>query len=166
MRRLATVVLTITTLSATARGSLAQTVPYKTSGTGVYSPSTGDYSGSGVGTFLGKHTFFGNVAITPTGNPLVFDFQGTVPQETIAANGDMIFFSLSGQVELIPLNSTFTTFSAIWTGEFVVDGGTGRFANSRPAAQPLAVIAINDPFTFADPVWTFSWELDGSTELH
>jgi hypothetical protein len=166
MRRLAMVILTVMTLSATVRESFAQTVPYKASGTGVYSPTSGHYSGSGVATHLGKHKFLGNIATFPTDNPLVFDFVGTVPQTTIAANGDTIFFSLSGQVELIPLDSTFTTFSAKWTGEFVVVGGTGRFANVGPAAQPLQVIAINDPFTLADPAWTFSWELDGSIELH
>jgi len=76
-----------------------------------------------VGALLGKHTIFGNVSTTPTGNPLMYDFQSTAPQETIAANGDMIFFTSSGQVELIPIGGTY--FSAIWTGEFVAVGGTG-----------------------------------------
>jgi hypothetical protein len=147
------------------RESLAQTVAYKTSGTGVYSPLTGDYSGAGVGTRLGAHAFFGNIATSPTANPLVFDFYSTVDQETIAANGDKVFFSFSGQVTLIPLDATFTTFSAVWTGEFVVQGGTGRFANAKPAAEPLKVIATNDPFTFADPEWSFSWQLSGEIKL-
>jgi hypothetical protein len=166
MRQRTIVVLTIMTLFATVSVSSAQTVPYKSSGTGNYSPVTGDYSGSGVATHLGKLTFVGNVATSRTDNPLVFDWVGTVPQTTIAANGDTILFSTSGQVELIPLDSTFTTFSAIWTGEFVVLGGTGRFASVGPAAQPLEVVAINDPFTFADPEWSFSWTLDGSIVLH
>ncbi len=159
------VLLTVITLFAIASQSQAQTVPYRTAGIGVYSPVTGDYSGSGVGIPVGRHTFSGNVAVLPTANPLVFDFYSTVPQQTIAANGDMIYFSLSGQVEFIPLDSKSTVYSAIWTGEFVVVGGTGRFANVGPAAHPLSVIAINVPFTFADPEWTFFWTLDGSIEL-
>lgn len=157
--------LAILTLSATFSESLAQSVAYKTHGTGTYSPSTGDYGGSGVGTHLGNHTFLGNVGVSPTSNPLVFDFYSTAPQETIGANGDKLFFSSSGQVTLIPLDSTFTTWSAIWTGDFVVVGGTGRFANATPAAQPLQVVAINDPFTFLDPEWSFTWELSGRIML-
>src|SRR4051794_23576814 len=160
------IILTVVALSASARESLAQIVPYKASGTGTYSPITGDYGGSGVGTHMGLHTFLGNVAIAPTANPLVFDFHGTAPQKTIAADGDLLFFEFSGQVELIPLDPTFTTFSAIWTGDFVVVGGTGRFATAGPAVKPLQVIAINDPFTFTDLEWSFSWELTGKIRLH
>ena len=67
---------------------------------------------------------------------MVFNWYSTALQETIAANGDQLYFSASGQVQLIPLAIP-GTFSAIWTGDFVVVGGTGRFANAGPAAQPL-----------------------------
>jgi len=157
--------LTVLFLATTASKSLAQSVAYETHGTGVYSPVTGNYGGSGVGTHLGEHNFFGNVAVSPTDHPLVFNFYSTAPQETIGSNGDKLFFSTSGQVTLIPLDATFTTWSAIWTGDFVVEGGTGRFANAMPAAQPLRVVAINDPFTFLDPEWSFSWEVSGRIVL-
>jgi hypothetical protein len=166
MRNLTKAVLTIVVLSATARESLAQVVPYKTKGTGVYFPATGEYSGSGTGTHMGKHTFIGFVSVSPTADPLVYNFESTFPQITIAANGDTILFDVTGQVQFIPLDSTFTTFSAIWTAAFTVVGGTGRFANVAPAAQPLTGIAINNPFTFAESEWTFSWTLDGSIALH
>jgi hypothetical protein len=81
--------------------------------------------------------FSNHIETSPTANPVVFDFNSTVDQETIAANGDKVFFSFSGQVTLIPLDATFTTFSAVWSGEFVVQGGTGRFANAKPAVDPL-----------------------------
>ena len=162
-------VLTITAVVALLIGaadtSFAQTVPYKASGDGFYSPVTGDYGGTGDATHLGLHTFLGDIATAPTAHPLVFLWESTAPQETVAANGDTIFFSAAGIVELIPLDETFTTFSAIWTGEFVVEGGTGRFADVQPAAEPLSVMAINDPFTFADPEWTFAWELNGEINL-
>ncbi len=144
----------------------AQIVPYEAIGTGVYSPLTGEYTGSGLGTPLGRHTFVGYVATSPTANPLVFNFKSTVPQMTVAANGDTIDFTSSGQVQLIPLDQTMTTFTAIWTGEFVVVGGTGRFANVEPGRKPLQVIALNDPFTFEDPAWAFSWFLGGTIDLH
>jgi hypothetical protein len=118
-----------------------------------------------VGTHLGKHTFAGVVATSPTANPLVYDFSLTGTQETVAANGDKLFFSGSGQVELIPLDATGTTFVAVWEGDFVVVGGTGRFAGARPADEPLHVVAINDPFSLLDPVWSFSWELTGRIVL-
>ncbi len=157
--------LALLTLSVAARESVAETVPYHAIGIGAYSPINGDYSGSGIGTPIGAHTFYGNVAVWPTSNPLVFQFASTVDQETVDCNGDTITFSSSGQVQLIPLNKTNTIFSAIWTGQFVVTGGTGRFANAQPAAKPLSVIAINDPFMLTDPVWNFFWTLDGSIRL-
>jgi hypothetical protein len=166
MPQQAMLILAVVTLATTAGESQAQSVAYKTHGTGVYSPITGAYSGSGEGTHLGAHTFFGNVATSPTDNPLVFNFFSTAPQETIGANGDKLYFTSSGQVTLIPLDATFTTFSAIWTGDFVLVGGTGRFANAGPAAQPLRVIAINDPFSLSDPEWSFTWELSGRIVLH
>src|SRR5262249_53360539 len=139
---------------------------YRTHGTGSYSPGTFGYGGVGVGPHLGRHTFAGVVATSPTANnPLVFDFSLMVPQETVAANGDKLFFSGSGQVEFIPLDDTFTTFVAIWEGDFVVVGGTGRFAGAQPADEPLRVVAINDPFSLLDPVWSFSWELTGRIVL-
>jgi hypothetical protein len=166
LARPAVIVLSFMALWVTAGVSHAQIVPYKASGTGVYTPSTGDYSGPGVATHMGQLTYVGNVAVFPTSNPLVFDFQSTVDQETIGATGDKIFFSFSGQVELIPLDDVFTTFSAVWSGEFVVEGGTGRFARVGPADEPLQVVATNDPFTIADPEWTYTWTVDGKIKLH
>jgi len=163
MMKLTSVVLTIITLSAAARESVAETVPYHAIGIGAYSPSNGNYRGSGVGTPLGRHTFHGIVAVSPTSNPMVFEFASTVDQETVDCNGDTITFSSSGQVQLIPLDSTYTTFPAIWTGHFVVTGGTGRFAHVRPAAKPLSVIAINDPFMLTDPMWNFFGHLTAAS---
>ena len=165
MFRWPALVLSTLILSAAARESVAQSVAYRTHGTGSYSPVTFGYGGVGVGTHLGKHTFAGKVATSPTDNPLVFDFSLTGTQETVAANGDKLYFSGRGQVELIPLDATFTTFVAVWEGDFVVVGGTGRFAGARPADEPLRVVAINDPFSSLDPVWSFSWELTGRIVL-
>jgi hypothetical protein len=165
MSRWPALILSTLILSAAARESAAQSVAYRTHGTGSYSPVTLGYGGVGVGTHLGKHTFAGMVATSPTANRLVFDFTLMVPQETVAAHGDKLFFSGSGQVELIPLDAAFTTFVAVWEGDFEVVGGTGRFAGARPADEPLRVVAINDPFSLLDPVWSFSWELTGRIVL-
>lgn len=147
--------------------AVGQVVPYKTTGVGVYQPVNGNYGGSGTGTHVGNHTFVGNVLTSPTSHPLVFDFEilTSNPQVTIAANGDRVFYSGSGQVQLIPLEPTFTFFSAVWSGTFVVEGGTGRFATMAPGPQPLNVVAINQPFTFADPQWAFTWQLNGFVQL-
>jgi hypothetical protein len=129
-----------------------------------YYALTGDYLGTGHGTHLGKHTFLGNVATTPTGQ-LTADWHSTVPQETVAADGSKLYFDTAGTVELIPRDNL-GNFTAVWVGEFTVVGGTGRFANAGPADEPLQVFAVNDPFNyFTDPVWTFSWELSGRIEL-
>jgi hypothetical protein len=115
---------------------------------------------------MGKHTFSGNVMTTRTADPFVFNFNLTAPQQTVAANGDMLYFTGSGQVQLYPLDSTFTTFTAIWSGQYQVVGGTGRFANVTPGDRPLQVTATNDPFALSDPEWTFSWTVEGTILLH
>jgi hypothetical protein len=108
MFRWPALVLSILILSAAARESRAQSVAYHTHGTGSYSPATGEYGGVGVGTHLGRHAFLGKVAASgPPGSPIL-NFVLTVPQQTVAANGDALYFSGSGRVQLIPLDSTYT----------------------------------------------------------
>src|SRR3982750_896855 len=92
MFRWSALVLSILILSAAARESGAQSVAYHTQGTGSYSPGTGGYGGLGVGTHLGRHAFVGKVAASgPPGSPIL-DFVLTVPQQTVAANGDTLLF--------------------------------------------------------------------------
>ncbi len=59
---------------------------------------------------------------------------------------------------------------AMWTGDFLVDGGTGRFANvSGVPGEPIRVTAVNDPLDLPascpDDIWTFSWTLHGKIDL-
>ena len=165
-KRLVVLVVAFVAIAAMSQTTSAQTVPYKASGSNAeFSAITGDYGGSGKATHLGKHVFFGGqIAVTQTG-ALTFDWEFTLPQETIAADGSKLYFDGVGTVELIPLDNL-GNFTAEWTGEFHVLGGTRRFANAGPAAAPLQVIAVNDPFNFfTDPVWTFSWELTGEIDL-
>jgi hypothetical protein len=143
----------------------AQTVPHKASGTSVYSSSSGDYEGPGVGTHVGKHHYSGTVAVTPTLDPFTFLFATTDPQVTVAADGSEIFYDLSGEVTLVPLNDDFTLFTAVWSGNAVIVGGTGRFADVQPADEPLQILAINDPFSLTDAEWSFSWTLKGQMRL-
>jgi hypothetical protein len=157
--------LAITAIGIAGSEALARPVPYKAAGTGAYSPVTGDYCGPGISTRFGRLTFAGNIATTPTDNPLVFNFHSTVDQVNTHANGDKISFAVSGSVQLIPLDDSFTTFTAVWTGEFTVTGGTGRFEGAKPADKPISVIAVNAPFTFAESEWFFVWKVDGEIEL-
>jgi hypothetical protein len=156
-------------LGVAARESSAQSVAYRTHGTGLYSPFAGNYEGPGVGTHLGRHTFVGNVAtmfvgVMPDGS-LLFEFEISEddPQLTVAADGSTLLFSASGHVLMMAIDDEF--YTAVWEGDFVVEGGTGRFANARPAEEPLRVVAINDPFRLTDPAWPFTWELTGRIRL-
>src|SRR4051812_13846063 len=98
MFRWPALVLSILIVSAAPRESEAQSVAYHTHGTGSYSPGSGDYGGVGVGTHLGRHTFSGRVAVSGPPNSPILDFVLTDPQQTVAANGDTLFFSGSGRV--------------------------------------------------------------------
>lgn len=152
-------------LTAAASDSQAQTVAYRAHGTGRYSPlPTGEYDGRGVGGPLGRHNLFGDVVTLSTADPLVYYFY--VPlQQTIGANGDTLLFSGTGRVTLIPIDATWTTFTAVWEGDFIVEGGTGRFARAKPANEPLHIVAVNDPFALSDPERPFSWTLTGRIVL-
>jgi hypothetical protein len=151
---------------ATACSAQAQIVPYETRGQGAqFDTATGMYWGTGNGTLMGRHSFAGSIIPTDLSNPLVVPFQSVVPQETVAANGDKLYFDVVGVVHYIPLEPTFTYWTAVWEAEFTVVGGTGRFRNAQPADQPLTTVAVNDPFTLTDPVLTFSWTVSGHIRL-
>jgi hypothetical protein len=143
----------------------AQMVPFHAEGEmAEYSPVTGEYTGGGRGTHIGDHMNTGQVgSIVPTGNPGEFFWVTAEPHIITAADGSTISLVGVGVVQLIPLGND--EFSAIWSAEFVVQGGTGRFANVKPGDGPIAVEAINDPFFLNDPVWTFSWTFDGTINL-
>jgi hypothetical protein len=148
----------IVALVAQAAESRAQVVPYKTKGTGFYSPVTNDYGGVGTGTHMGRHSFLGNIEATFTSNTTA-NFVSTTPQVTIAANGDVLLLDVVGEVVFTPLPDG--RWTATWTADFIVVGGTGRFTNAAPADEPLLGVVVNDPFSFTDPVWTFQWTLTG-----
>ena len=133
------------TLLATLQTSHAQIVPMRASGSGAeFSPCTGLTTGTGRATHMGRVTVSGLVIPMPTKNPLVFDFTA-VNYDLTAANGDQMFFSGSGTVEFMPVGDGSGLFTAFWTSEFHVDGGTGRFKNVGPGDAPLLATAINDP---------------------
>ncbi|MEQ1902902.1 MAG: hypothetical protein ABL888_01790 [Pirellulaceae bacterium] len=148
---------------AVCQAGFAQVVPFKARGdNAIYSqPFIG---GDGSTSSLGKATHMGKVYGEGQALPTVGNNWETVGDYTLtAANGDTIRMNGGGTVDVIPLGGGL--FYAVWTGEFNVVGGTGRFANVGPGPAPIAVVAINNPFTFAGPIWTYSWTLTGKINL-
>jgi len=143
----------------------AQVVPFHARGElAEYSSVTGDYSGAGRGTHVGYHMNTGQVgSIVPTGNPGQFQWTTAKPHVITAADGSTISLLGGGVVQLIPLGGD--VFSAVWIANFVVQGGTGRFANVKPGHGPIVVEAINEPFLLSDPIWKFSWTFGGTIDL-
>lgn len=141
----------------------AQLVPFKASGdNAIYNTQTGETSGIGVATHMGQ-TLGAGVAL-PTadlGNGLF----SWVAQEYsfTAANGDQLFLAGGGFVQFFPLEGT-DYLSAIWSAEFTVVGGTGRFANAS-TEEPLAVVAVNYPLQLGDPYYTYYWNIEGMIDL-
>lgn len=144
----------------------AQVVPFRASGSNsIYDPFTATTTASGKATHMGKITASGFAVPTPTANPLVLEWTAVGFQFT-AANGDQLFFDGSGVVNLIPQGGN--QFTAVWTAEFNVSGGTGRFANATSTSEPLQVLAINDPFVFPPnpgDIWTYDWSMTGQIDL-
>lgn len=148
---------------------LAQEVPFKASGQkAIYNPATAFTTATGKATHMGRITGSG-VAFPSAdlGNGL---FEWTaLNYELTAANGDQILFEGGGLVQFIPIEGNL--FYAVWSGEFTVTGGTGRFRNVKPGSAPIEVIAINDPFELDEfgnalpgDTWTYSWELNGTID--
>ena len=170
IKHVAILALTTIVLSVHSRESSAQVVPHKGRGIGFYAPNEtgtgGFYDVAGLATHLGRHTGFGGITTEPTEDPLVLTFSGDGEQVWIAADGSTVISTMDpGMVQLIPLDATFTTFTAIWSSTFTIEGGTGRFANAGSASEPLTVVAINRPFALTDPIWVFDWTFNGKFRL-
>ena len=147
------------------QSSNAQIVPYRVTGTGGVDPVTGDFGGTSKGLHLGKFTFSGNALVVGL-DPLNGDFEGTwtAVDTQVAANRDELHLVGNGTITLIPLVGTM--FEAVWSGEWTVTGGTGRFKNAGPGPEPIQMVAVNDPFDIvSDPIWYFSYEKVGEFDL-
>ncbi len=167
IRSLATAAALVFALLSMTQTSFGQIVPFLAHGQrALYSPCTALTTATGHATHMGRITASGAVIPFPTSDPLVLDWTA-VNYEMTAANGDQLFFEGGGTVQFIPLPSGM--FTASWSGEFTVTGGTGRFANAGPGHAPLQVIAVNDPLNLPaecpDDVWTYSWALVGDIDL-
>ena len=158
-----------------AHNAFAQQVPYKASGTDAqYSPFTGYYEGTGTGTHVGKHSFFGSVDLPlvplplPEDEPDVFfraAFTGS--QIIVAANGDILAGDFDGEVKLRFFNPLVPEEFATgrWEADLDIDpdSSTGRFAK---ASGTLTLVADNPPFNpFIDPVYPFDWTVKGKFDL-
>lgn len=173
-RTLLTSIVILSAMVVTNQMSFAQTVPFKASGTdATYKTATAETSGPGQATHMGK--IIGAGMAIPGGAVDAVNFPGlfywnAVDYSITAANGDKIFFNGGGTVQFIPIGGS--DFFAVWSGDFNVEGGTGRFANVGPGAAPISVVATNDPFELdamdaplPGAIWTYSWTLDGEIDL-
>lgn len=143
----------------------AQVVPFKGSGMdSTYSPVTGDFSGFGKSTHMGRTYTFGNVQ--PDGaffpEPGVF-FAGTFTgvQVLIAANGDSLAFDIDGEV-VLEFDPDTGLVVGTWTSTTTITGGTGRFANASGSAE---VVATNPPFDPIAAEWLFDYSFNGKINL-
>jgi len=146
----------------------AQVVPFKASGDdATYNPDPKSLETLGLGkaTHMGKIVGSGVAEPGEELGPGLFAWSALDYQLT-AKNGDTIFLTGGGVVQFVPIEGDL--FFAVWTGEFTVTGGNGRFCNVGPAAEPLQVTAINNPFTFPaaeGDIWTYDWEISGQIDL-
>lgn len=139
------------------------------SGTGAFFPATGYFFGPGTSTPLGGLIYNGTLELKEI-QPLKFRFEnagrGTdneIFHESIYEDGSTLSARFRGIVELDPVlddegNPT-GQFTAEWTGNWVIVGGTGQF---RGAKGSFRVTAINDPFFLTDFAWNFSWSWTGN----
>jgi hypothetical protein len=96
----------------------------------------------GVGTPTGRVDNAGTVLLTPTNNPLVFEWVTDGFHVLTDDDGDQIFMSGGGSVELIPtgnMDGNHTEFTAEWSADFHIQGGNGKYEGIPPENRPIAV---------------------------
>lgn len=157
-------------LSLMSQVSDAQVVPFVSSGTNnVFTPTLDEFGGSGPFEGFGQtshmgRTFGSGFAMFSTPDEDLVSIW-TANIEIVAANGDILCLEGGGEIQLMTMDGI--TFTAVWTGEFIVSetGSTGRFENASTGSAPLQVMAVNDPFTFVDPEWFFDYSIVGDIDL-
>ncbi len=165
MFKLMSVLLPVAVVWAVAPIGRAQTVPYIDGGSGVYNPFTAEYATQGRSNF-GRSNGLGTAIPMPTSDPYLSNWVTNGEVSETFQDGSEIFFIGGGEFRLIPICGMLHT--AIWTGEYTVTRGTGRFAGIGPAARPLQVIAVNTPFVYPPTpgdTWPFFWTLKGKVRF-
>ena len=108
-------------LTVAARAS-AEERPHKLRGTAHFVSPT-DFVGSGEATYLGRYTEVGSAQFSPTADPDVLRIDAW--SIYTAANGDKLYATFTGQLDLV-------TGAITATGAYV--GGTGRFDDASGSA--------------------------------
>lgn len=83
-----------------------------------------DFVGSGTATHLGLYDEEGTATFTPTADPAVLHVDANATYR--AANGDELFASFSGELNLL---------TGVITATVTYEGGTGRFTNATGTAS-------------------------------
>jgi hypothetical protein len=161
----------------TAAPAAAQVVPYRVWGTGIYKPNvvpidgciaSGPFSGPSQGLHMGRVAYEGFACFPSelnTGSTTSFIW--TADDVQVAANGDELHLHGMGTwtPEVVGLDEETgePILTAVWDGEWIIVGGTGRFANARSVS--IRMIAKNLPFKYSDPEWEFTYEKVGQIDL-
>jgi polyvinyl alcohol dehydrogenase (cytochrome) len=112
-------------------------VPMSGHGSGRFVNAEGGFVAEGIATHLGAFTHFGTLLLTPTDDPAVFKMSGTTVYQ--AANGDQLYASLSG---------TLNVRTGVGTGTDTWVGGTGRFAHAKGTVSLSAQLLPDGSFAF------------------
>jgi len=92
-------------------------------------------SGEGIGSHIGKATLVANVTVNLTTRP-PFSINGTAV--ITAANGDQIFFSVTGSRTAADATGAYTG-----TTTNTITGGTGRFENASGSFVGIIMANVN-----------------------
>jgi hypothetical protein len=141
-------IVAVETNDARVRTPVEKTVPFKAhydfhTVPGPLEPCPGSSNtrgygaGAGVGTHLGRFTVTASQCALPGG--ITADGRGTYTAE----NGDLLYFTYSGQTTLQGLLLTFTL-----SGTFV--GGTGRFEGATGSTTSIGGIDLSTGNAWAD----------------
>jgi opacity protein-like surface antigen len=126
---------------------------------------TGDFSGTGQMTQLGLCSVSGNAVVEEPLDGTELLWSVDFPKGAVIANKHgTITLEQTGNasVEFIPIAGGL--FTATWSVDFSVTGGTGKYAGAG-APAPLKVSAVNDPFQLGQAELTYSWTIEGAINL-
>jgi hypothetical protein len=135
LRPVATLVVAAAILALPDRAS-AEERPHKSRGTAQFVSPT-DFVGSGEATHLGRYTEVGSAQFSPTADPAVLRIDAW--SVYTAANGDELYATITGRLDLLTGAITATVTYVGGTGRFDDAGGSATLSGQMLPDGTIAV---------------------------
>ena len=133
------VVLVAVGVLALSASASAEERPHKSGGTAQF-VSPNDFVGFGEATHLGRYTEVGNAQFSPTDDPTVLRVDAL--SVYTAANGDQLYATITGRLDLLTGAITATVTYVGGTGRFVAADGSATLSGQLLPGGTISVAVV------------------------